>query len=108
MKDITKKKESVESNYQDAARAIVEMQEQVTIWEEQIKVLGDLISFDGETKEQETVTEENGWIEIYEDVTEAGDLMAHMEKSTPTFGCKRCDKVLKSDQELREHIKKQN
>ena len=106
LKDITKKKESVESNYQDAARSIPEIQEQATIREEQIKVLGDIFSSDEETKEEEAATEENGWIEIYEDVTENGDLMPHMEKSTATLACKKCDKVLKSDHELREHIKK--
>ena len=106
LKDIIKKKESVESNYQDAARTIAQMQEQVTIREEQIKVLGDLISLDKETNIQEIATEENGWTEIYEDVTEHGGLISHMEKSTVTFGCKKCDKVLKSDHELREHMKK--
>ena len=106
LKDIIKKKESVESNYQDAARTIAEMQEQVTIREEQIKVLGDLISLDKETSDTDAATEENGWTEIYEDVTENGGLLSHMEKSIVTFGCKKCDKVLKSDHELREHMKK--
>ena len=31
-----------------------------------------------------------------------------MEKSKATLGCKKCDKVLKSDHDLREHMKKHN
>ena len=54
----------VESNYQDASRTIAKMQKQVTIREEQIKVLGELIGLDEEAKDQEVATEENGWTEI--------------------------------------------
>ena len=68
--------------------------------------MGDLISLDEKIKEQEAATEEIFWIKFDEEVTENGDSMSHMEKSIATFACKKCDKILKSQHELRKHMKK--
>ena len=108
MREVKKEKENVEENYQEAARTIAEQQKQISIREEQIKVLGDLISIDKEAQEQVTTGDsvEDGWGEVYEDVTEDGDLLPHQERSLVNLGCKKCDKTVKSEKELREHMKK--
>ena len=110
IKNIKKEKEEVEKNYQEAARTIAEQQGQITIREEEIKVLGELLDLDGkisseEVKEATTTDEGEDWKEVYE-VTESGNMVPHQEKSTVTNVCKKCDKVLKSDHEVREHMKK--
>ena len=107
IKEVRREKENVEKNYQEAARAIAEQQTQITIREEQIKVLGELINIEEETQAQTTSeeTKGDGWDEVYEDVTKDGDLLLHQEKSMVTLGCKKCDKKVKSDKELREHMK---
>ena len=108
VKTIKKEKEEVETNYQEAARTIAEQQGQITIREEQIKVLGELLSLDEKISSEEVKasSKEDGWEEVYEDVTESGNMLPHQEKSMLTIGCKKCDKVLKSDHELREHMKR--
>ena len=111
LKNVKKEKEMVESDYVEAARPIAEQQEQVTIREEQIKVLGELISLeddddDNSKKEVAAAKEGDGWAEMYEDVTNEGNLVPHMERTSLVLGCKKCDKVLKSDHELREHMMK--
>ena len=107
LKEVKKEKEDVEKNYQEAARTISEQQRQISIREEQIKVLGELINIDEEAQAQVTTEalNEDGWGEVYEDVTEDGNLMAHLERSSVSIGCKKCGKKIQSQQELREHIK---
>ena len=108
VKEIRKEKEAVESNYQEAARTIAEQQGQITVREEQIKVLGELISLDEKISLEEVKLakpNEDGWKEVYEDENEGGDLLPHQEKSSIDLGCMKCDKTLKTDHELREHMK---
>ena len=108
LKTNKKEMEEVESNYQEAARTVADQQGQITIREEQMKVLSELLKFDDKISLETTTTtnEEDDWAEVYEDETEGGDLLPHKEISSLDLACKKCDKVLKSDNELREHMRK--
>ena len=110
LKETKKEKGEVESNYQEAARTISEQQGQITIREEQMKVLGELLKLDErvslEEVESATTNEDTGWTEVYEEGTEDGDLLPHKEKNSVDLGCRKCDKILKSDHELREHMRR--
>ena len=63
LKTNKKEMEEVESNYQEAARTVADQQGQITIREEQMKVLSELLKFDDKISLETTTptNEEDDW-----------------------------------------------
>ena len=105
---LLKEKEKRENDYQEACRAIGDQQRKASESAEKIKVLEGLL----EVEEAKRVTQQQSdeWEEVWED-DNSGNLIPQKRKELdkyqwkPDLACKKCDKVLQSDQHMRQHIK---
>ena len=106
-KNLIKEKENREKDYQEASKVIGDQQRNASENAEKIKVLEGLIEVE-EAKRVAKQTDE--WEEVWED-DNTGNLIPQKRKEVdkyqwkPDLACKNCDKVLQSDQHMRQHIK---
>ena len=111
-KEICEEKEAVQKNYQEASRVIAEQQRKLTECLEKLKVTENLSKIEEQTRAVEGQNLSQEWEEVWEDKDdESGDLVIQRRKELskyqwkPELACKKCDKVLESDTQMRQHIK---
>ena len=110
---LSEEKTKTENEYGDASRAIADLQRKLTESMEHIKTLNNLAEI-GE-QESNPDTEKNKpkeWEEVWEvNDDNSGNLVPQRRTEIskyqwqPELACKKCDKVLQSDQQFRQHIK---
>ena len=110
--------EAIQIEYQKITRVVAKKQRKLTENAETIKVQTSLGNVDEERREREISSgnEPNSstevWKEVWEEVgDETGNLIKQRRKEVqkfqwkPDYACKKCDKVLETDQHLRQHVK---
>ena len=113
---LTEQKNSIEKEYQEAGRTISQQQKKLTETNEILKTMDNLAKIDGEKRAIEKPSDrQEVWEEVWEDKDdESGNLVRQRRKEInryqwkPDLACKKCDKVLESDQHLIKHIKEHN
>ena len=117
---LTQERDSIKSEYSDASKVIAEQQRKITESMEKEKLVNSLAQIEQEKRNHETQeNEKDSNYDVWEEVQEAqdddsGNLVSQRRKEIsqyqwkPDFACKKCDKVLDSDQQFRHHIKEYN
>ena len=98
--NLVKQKENRGKDYQEATRVIGDQQRKVTESTEKIIVLEGLAKVEAEKR---VAKQSDEWEEVWEG-DNTGNLVAQRRKEVE-LACKKCDKVLQSDQHMRQHIK---
>ena len=110
---LSEEKNLAEHEYREASRVIAERQRKITETLEKANVMANLAKV--AEQERDLGTNKNKpeeWEEVWEDNDdESGNLVLQRRTEVskyqwkPELACKKCDKVLQSDQHFRQHIK---
>ena len=110
---LSQEKDKAEREYGEASRVIADQQRKLTESQEKANIMANLAKIGEQEKKLESEKNKSEvWEEVWEvNDDESGNLVPRRRTEIskyqwqPELACKKCDKVLQSDQQFRQHIK---
>ena len=110
---LSEEKDRLGKYYKEASRVIGELQRKLTNTTEKSNVMANLANITEQAKQLDTLKDKpEEWEEVWEvNDDESGNLVSQTRTEVEKYqwksnlACKKCDKVLQSDQQFRQHLK---